>query len=420
MNRTPNAISVDWLQLHLHKKSIFDPQLEVEGYNFLDIGYGSKVFKKLYKVIEPGGEILGTLAFEPYSSAINPATTIFKLENRVLYQSDYIARTFQFIAACDFTYKGITRIDLAYDCNQYANGLLPDNLIHRYMDNRYLKIGLNNYAVHGNATYKINPKNPVHPSQDDIQPHNYSGILWGSRKSDIQVNIYNKSKELQDKESKPYITDYWKLCGLDLDKPVWRTEIRIQAGGKNLKELRSDRLFTLSIDDLVTQETIEQMFHAYANKYCRFVVRDHHAKAQQMNELKLFSTDNEIIMRPKRATKTKNATRMHKIMINNLDKQIYENAVEDNLIIHNLAYIRDYYLNAYGLEKWHKEQEERIRHQEQANDPNEIRDKEYYRQNYSHFADEVAKRAAHARKMIEEQLRGRNILDNDEDYDESG
>ena len=373
----PYAISCDWLQLYLTRPNNLTPDTEeINGYHFVDCGYGSKIFKNIFKVIEPTGELLGTIAFNPYSSVIKPLVTIFKIENRVLYQSDYMARVFEFIAACNFTYKGITRIDLCYDCNQYINGLLPENLIKRYLDNKYLKIGLNNYAVHGNATYKINTRKPSHPSQDDIQEHSFSGILFGSRKSDIQVNIYDKTKELKEQTMKHYIVDYWKMCGIDPEKKVWRTEIRIQSGGKSLKNMQSGHLFNLSINDLVTQETIEQMFHVYAAKYCRFVIRDYHTKAQQMNELRLFSYDNVIRLRPKRLTTSKDYTRMQKIMINNLDKHIAENAREDNEFTEYLEEVRDYYLASYRLEKWHEEKNHKAQHEKAIEELETKRDKQ--------------------------------------------
>lgn len=429
MNKTPKAISVDWLQLHLHKTSDFNPDSSnIHGYNFVDVGYGSRVFQKLYQVIEPTGEILGIISMCPYSSVISDKIVILKLENRVLYQADYIARTFEFLSCCGLKYKGITRIDLAYDCNIFANGLLPENLINRYMQNKYLKIGLNRYQVNGNGTYKISSKNLKHPNNGDIQEHERSGVLWGSRKSDIQLNIYNKTKELNEVKMKPYIVDYWKLCGLDVDSNVWRVEIRIQANGKNLKEVKSGRLFSLSLDHLITQETIEQMFHDYAAKYCRFVKRDYHAKAQQMIELKLFSTDNEIILRPRRITGVQDSTRMHKIMINNIDKHIFENAKRENYMVASLEAIRDYYLKAYGLEKWHKEKEDRekykIDEKRGRNEAKEAIDNDiepgttkFYRTYYAYLSDDIAARAAEARKAIEDEIKRIKNLHNESDED---
>lgn len=437
------AISCDWLQLYLHKARDFDPaEPNLFGYNFLPLGYGSKVFKSLYKVIEPSGEELGILSADPYLTTMNPKTCVFKVENNVLYQSDYIARCFQFIACCGLQYKGITRIDLAYDCNELYGGLKHETLIKKYQKNEYLKIGLNRYMAWMNGTYKlVSHKRDTgekdehnHPikrevieciteSGGDIAAHRCESITWGSRSSDIQVQVYNKSQELRDVKMKHYIVDYWKECGLDLERDVWRIEIRIVNGGKSMKNLKTGESFNLSMDELITQEMIEQLFHDYAKKYFRFFYRGTQKKVQQMKEVTLFSMANETILRPKRLTKNKDYTRMHKITINWMDKNIYENAKLDNVIVHEMTAVKDYYIKAYGMEKWYKELREKEAYNQELSEntaglPAEtIQDK--YKRTFQGLSDEVAARAAKLRLQIEEELtriKEVDINDNN-DYD---
>lgn len=437
------AISCDWLQLYLHKASDFSPtEPNLFGYNFLPLGYGSKVFKSLYKVIEPSGEELGILSADPYLPTMNQRTCIFKVENNVLYQSDYIARCFQFIACCGLQYKGITRIDLAYDCNELYGGLKHETLIKKYQKNEYLKIGLNRYMAWMNGTYKLvahkrdtgerdAQNRPIKTetieciteSGGNIQSHRCESITWGSRSSDIQVQVYNKSQELREVKMKHYITEYWKECGLDLDRDVWRIEIRIVNGGKSMKNLKTGETFNLSMDELITQETIEQLFHDYAKKYFRFFYRGTQKKVQQMKEVPVFCLANKTILRPKRLTKSKDYTRMHKITINWMDKNIYENAKLDNVIVREMTSVREYYIKAYGMEKWYKEKQEQLDYNQEltsnsAEIPAEtIQDK--YKRTFSGLSDEVAERAAKMRYQIEKELEKIKEADiNDcDDYD---
>jgi hypothetical protein len=204
--------------------------------------------------------------------------------------------------------------------------------------------------------------------------------------------MYNKTKEMEDQEMKHYIVDYWKICGLDIERPVWRTEIRICAGGKTIKEFERDEIFSFSISDIVTQETLEQMFHTYAAKYFRFVKRDHHVKAQQMIPLKLLSSISTPKMRPKRATKDKNSSRMHKIIINNLNSHLYENSkLESQDIVQSIEKVKEYFISAYRLEKWNNEQD--VDH----GPPGAEID---YKKAYSHFSSDIAERAAESYKSL--------------------
>jgi predicted Zn-dependent protease len=132
-----------------------------------------------------------------------------------------------------------------------------------------------------------------------------------------------------------------------------------------------------------------------------------------MIALKLLSTDNEIKMRPKRVTNTKNYTRMHKIIINNLNAHLYETAKIDAQVYNSIEYVKKYFVNAYGLEKWDQEQDARLTLKQETNDHVDKEQQEkidrstgkYYTDHYQHFASDVARRAAEAFKNIEEQIK---------------
>jgi hypothetical protein len=409
----PYAISIDWLQIYFHKPSGFEfSDQNPDGYNYAKKDYGTKIFKDVYTVVEPTGEILGTITSTPYSSALPQNMCLLKLENRVLYQSDYMRRVFEFSSRENFFYKGITRIDICYDCNEYANGLNPYHLISRYLNQEYLKVGLNKVALDARFTYKFGEKDQVLPKESTITAPVIEGLRWGSRKHDVNVAIYNKSQEMVDVEMKHYIMDYWRVCGLDLNRPVYRTEIRINNQGRGIEELETGVLFSLSLDDLVTQSTIEHMFHTYAHKYCRFYVRDYHVKAQQMERLKIFAPMDKINLRPKRLTHKKNYTRMHKVMINNLARHIYENAAEGTTLTGYLEKVKDYFIEAYGLERWAEKQgifEANISAAAKAKEDDlreyqERRDGSYYLNKYAHYASDTARRAAEMRKSIDDRI----------------
>lgn len=411
------VISCDWLQLYLHRTADFNPQSEnLFGYHFHDVGHGSKVFKQIFNVVEPTGEVIGNISLDPYSSKIPAASVIFKAENSLLYQADYIERIFHFIAATGLRYRGITRLDIAYDSNELYGGLKHETLIKKYRNNEYLKIGASEYWMHCKAGYHLavdkkgkktltnkalskkteseqEQSEPVEKIQN-LEPHRVNSITWGSRSSDIQVQIYDKSKELREVKMKHHIVDTWEAAGLDTNRPVYRIEVRIVNDGKSIKNLKTGERFSLSMNDLVTQELLEQLFHDYTRKVFRFYHRRDITHIQRMKEVKIFSLTNQTIVRPMRHTKRKDYTRMHKIILNCIETHIAENARQDNVITNDFERLREYFLSAYGLEKWNKEREEEDEHRRTAGDRHIQTSQEYYKKKFAGLSGEAAKRAA--------------------------
>lgn len=439
-NLRPYIISCDWLQLYLTKTSGFNPSIEnIFGYHFQDVGHGSKVFKNIYNVIEPTGELLGNISLNPYSSKIPQSAVIFKAENNVLYSNDYVERIFTFIASCELRYKGITRIDIAYDSNELYGGLKHETLIKKYRSNEYLKIGANEYFMHCKAGYHLsvdkkgkksitnrNPKKEEKDQEGNTKPieviqqleeHKINSVTWGSRSSDVQVQLYDKSKELREVKMKHYIVDSWKQAELDLNRPVYRIEIRIVNEGKHIKNLKTGERFTLSMSDIVTQEMLEQLFHDYARKVFRFYHRRDIKKIQQMKEVKIFSLTNQTILRPSRKSRAKDYTRMHKITLNWLDKNILENAKEENIITRELEKVREYFITAHGMEKWVKEREDERAYQEEIKSVSEVGVYEHYKQKFAGLENDVAKRAAAKWKEHEEAFLSMRAMIDEEDTD---
>lgn len=439
-NLRPYVISCDWLQLYLHKTSDFNPECEnLFGYHFQDVGHGSKVFKRIYNVVEPTGELLGNISIDPYSSRIPASSVIFKVENNVLYQQDYIERIFHFIAAVNLRYRGITRIDIAYDSNELYGGLKHETLIKKYRNNDYLKIGANEYYMHCKAGYhfsidkkgkkKLTDKAPSKSMKQDGAPeqiakpiqnlteHKINSVTWGSRSSDVQVQLYDKSKELREVKMKHYIVDTWKAAGLNTEKPVYRIEVRIVNEGKSIKNLKTGERFSLSMNDIVTQELLEQLFHDYTRKVFRFYHRRDITHIQRMKEVKIFSLTNQTLVRPMRHTKRKDYTRMHKITLNWLEKNIAENARQDNCIVHEFEKVREYFIVSHGMEKWNKEREDEDEYRKTAGQRHTQTAQEYYRKKFAGLSNPIAQRAAEQWRKHEEALMNMRVYLDEEEQD---
>lgn len=366
----PYLISLDWLSLSVEITEFFRVGLNGWGYELRKKNYGSKIWKDIYDVFDQNSDVVATLACHPHDEAMPQARGVLKIENAVLYSEQCIDQIAAVIKCCGLKYRGISRVDIAYDCNEYYNGLRPDNLVKRYIDGEYVKVGQNRYMLVGDGGYygvtqaggqsislwtekpdflkteeEIKAEIKAHAEQTaelikaNIEPQEkkkprrcarpqfkFGSITWGFRSSQIQVQIYDKSRELKEVTFKKYIWDAWMKAGLDVNRPIFRTEIRIQNQGKHLLNIASNEKMVLQLQDLIMQQQVEQIFHDYAEKYCRFHIFDEQGDAirhkERLPKLQIFSLNNSSIVRPKRTAFGKDITRSVKIAANQLCREI--------------------------------------------------------------------------------------------------
>lgn len=263
----PCLVSVDWLQYYGHFRCEFNSQrVTSHGLSVSDVGHGSKVFNKLFRITSNKyKKELATIAFEPYSSVMHPKSVIIKLANEVLYREDVFSFGRWLMEVLDVEYRGITRLDLSYDCIYLMNGLKPANLVAGYVKGQFIKKGCQKqFYLNGEQRYNISKATKI---ENSSLGHQWQGITWGKRSSGIQCQIYNKSKELREVKDKPWIRDAWQAAGLDLEKEVWRFEIRISKVGEELKDMQFDEEFVLNDSLLINKASIENLFMAYAAGY---------------------------------------------------------------------------------------------------------------------------------------------------------
>lgn len=171
------------------------------------------------------------------------------------------------------------------------------------------------------------------------------------------------------------------------------------------------------MSDIVTQEMLEQLFHDYAKKVFRFYHRRDITHIERMKEVKIFSLTNQTIIRPQRTTKRKDYTRMHKITLNWIEKNIAENARQDNVIVHELEKVREYFLTAYGMEKWAKEREDEKEWEKYITNKADTTLQEHYRQKFAGLSNETARRAAQKWTEHEEAFLNMAAMIDEEDSD---
>lgn len=335
-NLRPYCISLDWLQLHLHRHNSFSASAQgvvslfiedPEDWAFRDAGHGSKTYKTILK-ISYKDEPFGELSLYPHSAQIHELSCTLKIDNKQLYMPNIMNTIAVFLDTFGFTYMGITRLDLAYDCNEFYGGLTAEHLMRKYEKGEIIKYGassgyrqfkqgynctwdaanrtmslmsdvviapqfdasgapsgayaeeLERQKVYSDKSTLIslpderNPLKCAHTLQNGASPIIYTSTTWGSRSSGHQVQLYNKTLEMQQVKYKHHIAQRWLAYGLNLKKDVWRLEIRISKSSRLLENLTNGHRRLLDPRDLVLEEQLEQLFWDYAWKYFRFLRLD--------------------------------------------------------------------------------------------------------------------------------------------------
>lgn len=316
---TNYCISVDWLQVYCLSTSLtiipYKTPIVQEGYKFtfkLE-DYQSAMFTELITVKVNSIEC-ATIQRYPRSGKLNKRMVLIKLENRILYSRKYISVLYALIRGLELQYKGITRIDLCYDCVKFADGRAPSRFINNFVmipDNEIGGIcrkGSDEFICHGKK------------AKGGVSKINY--LSFGSPQSRIRAYIYDKTVELKEVKDKPWIRETWAENGIEYDEKnhVFRSEISIKAEGTDLLNMNTGELFRLSPVYLENQQSIEKLFHYYANKYLFFQINEGQKYRKNRRQLQLYKNRPEITCKPIHISTLADTGRSEKICYNKLER----------------------------------------------------------------------------------------------------
>lgn len=317
------SLSIDWLQLHVDCSQF----QQSKHYEWKTEPYQTKQFKKIQNVIFRG-EVVATAVSIPTSPIISQSCMVIKFKNRELYGQNLKGLIDDILNVHCLIFKSITRIDIAADFNYFVCGLYPETLIKRFIESTYLKIGKANYSLNGEQKFT----------------HTFDYLKFGSKTSDVNIYLYNKTKELSEVHDKPYIRKSWIKSGLDITKPVWRLEVSIKGQGSDYLNTSTGEHCRLSYENLFEPAFLQNYYYAYIDRYFYFVVNDGKSRKDRMKKVPLFSnfmTDLTKLYLPK----TTGSNRSDKIFIKKLymlDQELrgFDNNLhlaQDNLLISVVA-----------------------------------------------------------------------------------
>lgn len=265
-----SIISIDWLQIYADV-SLLKYSDEYEA-KILD--YGTKNFEILEEVYLQGS-LFCSVQRKPRSEIIKSHTAVIKFENSLLYFADAETIIATFLRECEIHLLSITRIDLAVDFKKFKNGLLPQSLIKGFMKEKFLKNGRGKYTLIG--------------SQKNVLDVSY--LRFGTKSSDVNVYLYNKSLEMKEKVYKPYIAERWKqLEGSPLED-VWRLEFSLTAKATTFIDEQTGEIQTITLNTFSNTKQQKEIISALEKRYFEFKVNDGQKNKTRMKRLLLLDLE---------------------------------------------------------------------------------------------------------------------------------
>ena len=245
---------------------------------------------------------------------LNSNIVLVKIHNRFLYSQNYIRLLYNICDTFKLSIKGLTRLDLCYDCNSFHGGLKPHKFIKEFVtaefdSPRYIyKVGAKQFRVYGGKSVSSTTK--------------FTGIEFGSGKSSKRCYIYDKTRELTEVKDKPWIRQYWQKNGLISDEKthVYRAEISVKCDGMDLLNMSTGELFKLSPEYLKSQPAIEKLFHFYAARMFRFHRKGKHTRVRDYDRIELFENSPIITCKPKKVCVNADTGRTEKICVSTLSR----------------------------------------------------------------------------------------------------
>lgn len=318
------CISVDWLQVCCYSNNLAF-LLNNDYYNKVDsLTYWLELqpletrsfarFIRVHTKVGNDWRYCADILAVPRSTMLNSNIVLVKIHNRFLYSQNYIKLLYNICDTFKLSIKGLTRLDICYDCNSFHNGLKPHKFIKEFVtaefdSPRYIyKVGAKQFRVYGGKSVSSATK--------------FSGIEFGSGKSSKRCYIYDKTRELAEVKDKPWIRQYWQENGLISDEKthVYRAEISIKCDGMDLLNMSTGELFKLSPEYLRSQPAIEKLFHFYAARMFRFHRKGKHTRVRDYDRIELFENSPIITCKPKKVCVNADTGRTEKICVSTLSK----------------------------------------------------------------------------------------------------
>lgn len=255
------CINIDWLEIFCVEP--LQPRdanyFELLGYGVKKRPYGTPQYAEMLTLIDEGHRFLEIrrlpISLRRNGGIFEDGACHIRLTNRSCYLRNPVRLIAEFIVANGYTYKSISRIDLALDFTEFDDGTDPQQFVDRYMRGEIQKINQCRLAAHGS---------------DGWGAREWNSLKWGAPTSAVTTKLYDKTKELKQAKDKPYIREVWQACGLSAGKHVWRVEFSLSSQLNALVSKEEQYIVTRSLDAYDGKDRLFFQFCVLAQKYFHF------------------------------------------------------------------------------------------------------------------------------------------------------
>jgi hypothetical protein len=301
-------------------------------------------FKNQYKISFEGHEI-ATIQTVPHVSFLKKNLVQVKLSNRLLYYEQYYSIMCDLCSTFHLTFKNFNRLDIAIDFNSISTCFSIDKFIANISNNVFVSKSRKNVDI-------------------KLQGRKYNAITFGSRSSNVRVQLYNKSLEMRQKKDKHYIREYWNLNNIsDEHTDVWRLEFSLKNDKKsNFLEVDNDgevlEEFNFKNIEIILRDNINAIYNKVYNTHFQFAKTEKKNPKKQFCRLKKVNLLYELPQQKQLVPYfnfQKDSTSYVKGLVNNKIKYIKE-YIDKNMFI-QAYYIAKHVNNLfeeYNLYRWAK------------------------------------------------------------------
>lgn len=299
----PAAIGIDWLQLYVEmplndfdKSNVYEITLEP---------YQTRQFKKVYTIKSMGDKKpIATIACEAHSNIMAKNTGILKIENKCLYQSELKQWVEHLIEKLNLKLLNVTRIDYFIDFQKFCGDVDVQDFIKKFVSGEIIKLGKQKFQINGNVK----------------KDFTYNYLKFGSKTSDINYYLYNKTLELKEVKNKPYIQQLWKKVNMKDDVDVWRLEFSIKNSQKILIDEFGEEVSNMKNLSMTNFDVMKQFIKMLLNKHWRYATRENFERDKCSTRVKLIQFFNLDVVKSvwMRISEKLTSNRMDKVFIKKL------------------------------------------------------------------------------------------------------
>lgn len=330
------CINLDWLEVYVIEdgKHSYEPSyFRAHGYDVKERDYGTRQYTQMFTLCENGipcYEIRrDPLSKKSQGGIMADRASHIRFVNRICYLDNPILPFMEFLTRFHYTFKNITRFDLALDFQLFDDGEKPEHFVSRYMSGEISKLHQSKLATYGIEKNKPDKTEEgwdvASHGEDAWNARKWNSLKWGAPTSAISTKLYNKTMELsREGHDKPYIRDAWDDCELNEDLPVWRIEFSVKSQKRHMVEKDSGQLLEITLEQLASRELLLFHFYSFFAEYFDFRIVDYNSKGEAVRKdrcprLTLFyiGKDDEAY-KPITLSNKQDSTRTDKLLIKRL------------------------------------------------------------------------------------------------------